>query len=717
MRQSIPFMSAAHTHDSGLLWFITHVHNKGLSPLNRAGVTGAQEGTLMKRHYFTSYSLFALIGLILSQLAVVYASPSTADSVLFCAPFDYEQWRRDRPHPAGKRLVDRNVGEPRTVRMIYFLPNDRPFRQEVIDLMKVRIREVQNFYAEQMQAHGYGNTTFRFETDAQGEPLVHHVDGQHPERHYENDTMGEVLDEIFFGEGPLQFDVLENDCLIVIDNSTDTIGVGGYGQGGVNSDFRQRGGISLVPSDLLFSTIAHELGHTFGLGHDFRDDAYIMSYGGNKGQLSACAAEFLSVHPYFNADIPLGGKTFLHKGGGFSYQFSSPSTIEMISPLVRRKGETSIPIQVKVRDADGLHQVILIVGRIPGVKECHGLEGEKEAVVEFDYDGYMPDSGLGFGNYAIQRLWIQAIDVLGNEKLKSFELIDEGLKEPAELEHGDRVTSVSFSPDGRLLATGGGAVGVAKLWDVSSGKRVAEFPHRGYYRVYGLVTFSPDGKLLTTMGEAGVAKLWDVSSGKRVAVLNHGDRVTSVSFSPDGKLLATGGKGKVNLWDVSSGEHVALVLSSEFTALFKRVIFSPDSRLLATVGSWKVELWDASSGERVALLPYEGNGSFDSVSFSPDGRLLAAGGDPWTPVVKLWDVSTGQSIATLAGHGLVAFSPNGRLLAAFRQPLIKAGGGRSLVERLSCGTYRRANPSPLLEEKTFIMFPLYPFLPTVNCWL
>ncbi len=44
-------------------------------------------------------------------------------------PFDYEQWRRDNPLPAGKRLADWNwnAGEPRTVRMIYFLPNDRPY--------------------------------------------------------------------------------------------------------------------------------------------------------------------------------------------------------------------------------------------------------------------------------------------------------------------------------------------------------------------------------------------------------------------------------------------------------------------------------------------------------------------------------------------------------------------------------------------------------------
>ena len=78
--------------------------------------------------------------------------------------------------PAAKHLADLNVGKPRTVRMIYFLPNDRSFRADVVDSMKSGIRSLQAFYADQMQAHGYGNRTFRFETDEWGDPLVHRVD-------------------------------------------------------------------------------------------------------------------------------------------------------------------------------------------------------------------------------------------------------------------------------------------------------------------------------------------------------------------------------------------------------------------------------------------------------------------------------------------------------------------------------------------------------------
>ena len=138
----------------------------------------------MKRQCFTSYPLFALIGLILSPLAVVHALSPPSDSVHFYAPFDYAQWEREHPRPAAKQRANLDVGPPRTVRLIYFLPNDRPYRAEVVNSMKTMARRVQTFYAEQMQAHGYGDRAFRFETDAAGSPKVHRVDGRHSDSHY-----------------------------------------------------------------------------------------------------------------------------------------------------------------------------------------------------------------------------------------------------------------------------------------------------------------------------------------------------------------------------------------------------------------------------------------------------------------------------------------------------------------------------------------------------
>ena len=666
-------------------------------------MTGAQKGTLIKRHCFTSYPLFALIGLILSPLAVAHASPSTADSVHFCLPFDYERWQRDHPLPAGKRLADRNVGEERTVRMIYFLPNDRPYRQEVVDKMKTMMRRVQTFYADQMQAHGYGNTTFRFETDAQGEPRVHRVDGQHPDRHYDdNETMGEVLDEIWFGEGPLQFDVLANDYLIVIDNSTGTIDVHGYKAGGVNNDFGKRGGITLVPSDFRFGTIAHELGHTFGLVHDFRDDSYIMSYGGNQDRLSACAAEFLSVHPYFNSDISLGGTTRLDDYGRFEGgDISERSSIRTISPMDYPTGSTSVSIQLKVSDAEGLHQVLLSdVTREPhsaaglgGLVACRGLAGEKEAVVEFEYDVSIPPFRSDPSEPEVHYLFIWIVDTDGEGTKSSVTLVETSPYQIATLQHLDYVRSVSFSPDGTLLATAESEEDAERkhtvsLWDVASRQQVATLLQLEDWRIS--MSFSPDGTFLAIGGEeGGEVSLWDVASRQRVATFEHGGwEFRSMSFSPDGTFLAIALRhrergvkvwGEVSLWDVASRQRVATFPLNNIN-LFYSISFSPDGTLLATAEAgadsreekYTVSLWNVASRRQIATLQ-SGGGWHDfvgSVSFSPDGTLLATAG---YDAVRLWDVASRQEVATFAHPGYVgsvSFSPDGALLAT--------GGGQTV---------------------------------------
>ena len=229
---------------------------------------------------FSSFAFYLCLSAFICGcfLSIGYASPqpSTENNVHFCLPLNLEDMQaRYSIYAATKHALNLNVGEPRTVRMIYFLPNDRPFRQEVVDSVKVAIRQIQTFYAEQMQAHRYGYKTFRFETDVGGEPLIHRMDGQHPDSHYLDNTSLTVLDEF-----EQVFDVRKNVYFIVIDNSIDAIGTdGGQRAGGVGGNRGKNGGYTLVHGGFSFHTAAHELGHGFGLKHDFRDGNYIMSYG------------------------------------------------------------------------------------------------------------------------------------------------------------------------------------------------------------------------------------------------------------------------------------------------------------------------------------------------------------------------------------------------------------------------------------------------------
>jgi WD40 repeat protein len=223
--------------------------------------------------------------------------------------------------------------------------------------------------------------------------------------------------------------------------------------------------------------------------------------------------------------------------------------------------------------------------------------------------------------------------------------------------HGWDVTSVAFSPDGRLLASGScGKAGFffpcvqgeIKLWDVASGREVRTLS--GHTNWVTSVAFSPDGRLLASGSDDNTIKLWEVATGREVRTLSgHGWDVTSVAFSPDGRLLASGScggwglgvcvRGEIKLWDVASGSLVRTLTGHTDWVL--SVAFSPDGRLLASGAAWPdttIKLWEVATGREVRTLKGH-TGSVFSVAFSPDGRLLASGSGYLDYTIKLWDIS------------------------------------------------------------------------------
>jgi WD40 repeat protein len=119
--------------------------------------------------------------------------------------------------------------------------------------------------------------------------------------------------------------------------------------------------------------------------------------------------------------------------------------------------------------------------------------------------------------------------------------------------HVGPVKALTFSPNGRLLASGG-ADGVIKLWDAVTGKDQGTLEgHKGEVRS---LAFSPDGKTLASASTDGTARLWGVVSGKeKMSLPGHPRGVGAVAFSPDGKTLASGEfDGTVRLWDVATAE-------------------------------------------------------------------------------------------------------------------------------------------------------------------
>ncbi len=243
------------------------------------------------------------------------------------------------------------------VRTVYFLPKDREPRQDIDAKIDKMLKRVQKFYADQMENYGYDRKTFRYETDPDGNAVVHHIVGKHDDAAYRKNPSR------CFGEFAQKIQTQKTILLIFIDVSGGTIGGNACG-------VTYSGGRILIPAYggcFNWITTAHEIGHTFVLPHDFRNGRYIMSYGpGPQDRISECAAAWLSLNPYFN--------------GGRVSEVEQGVKIERL-PSIAYPPE-NLHLFFKITDSDGLYHVRFLHLHTM-MHSCKTLSG-KQATVKFD---------------------------------------------------------------------------------------------------------------------------------------------------------------------------------------------------------------------------------------------------------------------------------------------------------------------------------------------
>ncbi len=274
--------------------------------------------------------------------------------------------------------------------------------------------------------------------------------------------------------------------------------------------------------------------------------------------------------------------------------------------------------------------------------------------------------------------------------------------------HKRPLTTVSFSADGRWIATSGIDEARVNLWNTSTfalvqsldvgpteslafapvGERLAiagrdgnvricQTDERGAWSVAATIRahtdiihglgWSPDGARLATAGKDRAVKLWDAKTWRELATFGPlNESAYCVNFSPDGRRLAAAVRNEpLKVWHLDQPQT-----ASEFfghTALVTSIDFCPDGwRLVSASEDGTVRLWDAARSTDHDRL--EGHiGKVRTVAFSPTGSILASAGAEDSSII-IWNPETGQPLRVFrsppSGINGLAFNPDGKYLAA-----------------------------------------------------
>ena len=337
-----------------------------------------------------------------------------------------------------------------------------------------------------------------------------------------------------------------------------------------------------------------------------------------------------------------------------------------------------------------------IVDAVTGqdIRTISGISNSLNAVA-FSPDGQRVIAGLGYGSdaaapdYGKIKMW----DASSGQLLTTFRGHGGGVNKPA----FKGVGAVAFSPDGTRIVTGGAADGTStnapigngkvRFWDPATGQLLRNIDAQ-YYDVTS-IAFSRDGSLLATgsgydpivqgrlITSIETLRIWDTKTGRLLHSIGPNASVNAVAFSPDGRQVLSGSDdNQLILWDNASGDVVRRFdgHSGSITA----ATFSADgARVLSASGDGTVRIWNPGTGELLVTLI--GNAEGEWLELTPEGFFAGSGGGG-----RLLNVARGLELYSIDQFYQSLYRPDlvREKLAGDTRGLVREAAARADLEKV-----------------------------------